>query len=264
MSRARVVLAQSLTEVGSRRRPSAIGPREIVNTTTQILAHRGASKAERENTVAAFRRAAEMGAESVELDVRRTADDVLVVHHNPVLDDGRVISQLTKSDLPSHIPTLDEALDACTPMWVNVEIKNDPSEPDFDVDEVIADRTIECLSARHEGDARWLISSFRRETIDRCHSLRPSIATAWLTLGVRPDDFDEVLGGLARDGHSALHPYVGYVTRELLGECHSRGLRVNTWTCDDPDRMAELIDWGVDGICTNVPDVALSVRDAAE
>ena len=41
--------------------------------------------------------------------------------------------------------------------------------------------------------------------------------------------------------------------------CHGAGLEVNTWTCDDPARMAELIEWGIDGICTNVPDVALDV-----
>ena len=46
------------------------------------MAHRGASRAEAENTVAAFRRAGEMGADAVELDVRRTADGVLVVHHD--------------------------------------------------------------------------------------------------------------------------------------------------------------------------------------
>ena len=39
----------------------------------------------------------------------------------------------------------------------------------------------------------------------------------------------------------------------------AHGLQVNTWTCDDPDRMRELIEWGIDGICTNVPDVALAV-----
>ena len=237
--------------------------RDFVKIPTQVLAHRGASAAERENTVAAFRRAVSMGADAAELDVRRTADDVLVVHHNPMLDDGRVISSLAKSELPAHIPTLDEALDACAPMWVNVEIKNDPTEPDFDVDEVIADRTIACLAARPEGDDRWLISSFRRETVDRCRALRPQIATAWLTLGVKPEKFDHVLGALAADGHSALHPYVGFVTRELLDECHARGLRVNTWTCDDPARQAELVEWGIDGICTNVPDVAISVRDVS-
>ena len=43
---------------------------------------------------------------------------------------------------------------------------------------------------------------------------------------------------------------------------HAAGIAVNTWTCDDPDRMRELIEWGVDGICTNVPDIALAVRAA--
>jgi glycerophosphoryl diester phosphodiesterase len=50
----------------------------------------------------------------------------------------------------------------------------------------------------------------------------------------------------------------------VIDACHAAGIAVNTWTCDDPARMAELIEWGIDGICTNVPDVALTVlgRDA--
>src|SRR4051812_33810066 len=86
-----------------------------------VIAHRGASKAERENTLGAFRRARAMGADAVELDVRRTVDGVLVVHHDPL-----------PAELTPHVPTLGDALDACTGMWVNVEIKNDPDEPDFD------------------------------------------------------------------------------------------------------------------------------------
>lgn len=226
---------------------------------TQVMAHRGASRAERENTVAAFRRAVDMGAHAAELDVRRTADGVLVVHHNPGLDDGRIIGQVAASDLPAHVPTLNQALDACSPMWVNVEIKNDPSEPDFDPDDTIADATVECLRRRHEGDHRWLISSFRRETVDRCRVSHPGIATAWLTVAVTDDDLERTIGDLASAGHRALHPWVGALTRTAVDTCHRFGLRVNTWTCDDPERMRELITWGVDGICTNVPDVALSV-----
>jgi leucyl aminopeptidase (aminopeptidase T) len=73
-------------------------------------------------------------------------------------------------------------------MWVNVEIKNDPGEPDFDPTDSIADRTIEALCERGD-DARWLVSSFRLETIDRCRSLAPSIRTAWLVDEV-PDKYD--------------------------------------------------------------------------
>jgi glycerophosphoryl diester phosphodiesterase len=52
---------------------------------------------------------------------------------------------------------------------------------------------------------------------------------------------------------------VGLLTREIVQACRASGIELNTWTCDDPARMRELIEWGVDGICTNVPDVALTV-----
>ncbi|MFZ9483431.1 MAG: glycerophosphodiester phosphodiesterase [Ilumatobacteraceae bacterium] len=226
------------------------------------MAHRGASRAERENTVAAFRRASEMGAEAVELDVRRTSDGVLVVHHNPHLHDGQQVSAITfaamrSSEEGASVPTLGEALDACAGMWVNVEIKNDPSEPDFDPDDTIADETIAHLVARGS-DESWLISSFREETIDRCRALAPQIATAWLCVDID----DDTPTRLAAKGHAAVHPWVRSLTAEQVARCHAQGLQVNTWTVDDPERMAELIAWGIDGICTNVPDVALSVRSA--
>jgi glycerophosphoryl diester phosphodiesterase len=221
---------------------------------TQIMAHRGASRAEAENTVAAFRTAGLMGAHAVELDVRRTSDGVLVVHHNPHLADLRLVAATAHADLPPTVPTLGEALDACAGMWVNVEIKNDPSEPDFDPSESIADETIAHLLARGDDD-RWLISCFRLETIDRCRSLARGIRTAWLC-GAVPDGAPELM---VAKGHSALHPSVRVLSRAVVDECHAHGVRVNTWTCDDPARMAELLEWGIDGICTNVPDVALRV-----
>ena len=225
----------------------------------EVIAHRGASRAERENTVEAFRRAATMGAQAVELDVRRSRDGVLVVHHNPHVPDGRLIVGTDAAEMPAHVPTLGVALDACDGMWVNIEIKNDRSEPDFDPSDSIADETIAHLLARAE-DHRWLISSFRIETVDRCRSLTPRVRTAWLTSEV-PEHAVELL--LER-GHSALNPWVRTLTSDVVDACHAAGLQVNTWTCDDPDRMRELIRWGIDGICTNVPDVALAVvRDVA-
>jgi len=199
-----------------------------------------------------------MGADGVELDVRRSGDGALIVHHSATLDDGRVLASLAATDLPDHIPSLSEALDACDGMWVNVEIKNDPRELDFDAQEEIADETMALLVARDEPE-RWLISSFRMETIDRCRTLADAagvpIRTAWLTLLVP----DGVAPLLVERGHVALHPWVKGLQRQTIDECHAHGLEVNTWTCDDPDRMRALIEWGVDGICTNVPDVAVSV-----
>lgn len=219
----------------------------------QVLAHRGASRAERENTVAAFSRAQSMGADGVELDVRRTADGMLVVHHDPRLADGRVICETEAGELPEHIPTLTAALDACTGMWVNVEIKNEESEPDFDPQEWVAGETMALLERRGELH-RWLMSSFRIATIDRCHVLLPQVRTAWLTTIV-PDDAAEML---VSRGHAALHPWVQLLGQPVVDRCHRAGLTVNTWTCDDPARMIELISWGIDGICTNVPDIALA------
>jgi glycerophosphoryl diester phosphodiesterase len=63
-------------------------------------------------------------------------------------------------------------------------------------------------------------------------------------------------------GHAAIHPWVDRLAHDVVRAAHGRGLAVNTWTCDDPDRLRELIAWGVDGICTNVPDVAIAARAA--
>ena len=171
----------------------------------QVMAHRGASRAERENSIAAFHRAREMGADAVELDVRRTHDGVLVVHHNPHLADGRIIAEHLAADLPADLPTLTAALDACAGMWVNVEIKNDPQEPDFDATDSIANDTMALLLDRGADD-QWLISSFRIETVDRCHEIAPHIRTAWLTVAV-PDDVVGTLAGTLRmyGGQAMIH-----------------------------------------------------------
>lgn len=221
------------------------------------MAHRGASRAERENTLAAFSLAAEMGADAVELDVRRAADGSLVVHHDPHVADGRAIVRTSRVELPAEIPLLDAALDACGGMWVNVEIKNDPNEPDFDPTDDVAVDVAAALFRRNE-PRRFLVSSFRRETIDRFRAVVPDIATAWLTPGVAVDDMAATFASLRDAGHAAVHPWFGLVTEPFVTEAHAHGLMVNVWTCDEPSKMSELRAFGVDGICTNVPDVAIA------
>lgn len=222
---------------------------------TAVIAHRGASRVERGNTVAAFERAVELGSDGIELDVRRTADGLLVVHHDAALGDGRVIVKTARSDLPFYVPTLAEALDACTGAWVNLEIKNDPGEPDFDADETVVDGVLAELDRRGPDAGPWLVSSFRLETVDRCHDLAPHVPTAWLVFEVGP----EVPELLADRGHSAVHPWVDTVTADVIDRCHDAGLAVNAWTCNDPARARVLAGWGIDGICTDVPGV---LRDA--
>lgn len=222
---------------------------------TLVIAHRGASRAAPENTVEAFLLAVAQGADGVELDVRRTADLQLVVHHDAVLADGRVIADTDSRDLPDSVATFDQALDACDGVFVNIEIKNDPDEPDFDPTEWVAHSVTARLEQRG-GGPRWLISSFRLETVNRVHQVLPSARTAWLVYEVA----DDVLAACVDHGHVAVHPRVSTLTEQHVLAAHRHGLAVNTWTCDDPARLGELIGWGVDGVCTNVPDVALSVR----
>ena len=65
-------------------------------------------------------------------------------------------------------------------------------------------------------------------------------------------------------GHRAIHPHVSTVDAAFVAKAHAAGLEVNTYTTDDPDRMRELLGFGVDGIVTNVPDVARRVVDGFE
>jgi glycerophosphoryl diester phosphodiesterase len=214
-----------------------------------VLAHRGASAAAPENSVAAFELADAMGADGVELDVRRTADGRMFVAHDVLPDDVAAVDAL-------HLATLDDALDACGDrMLVNVEIKNWPADADFDPTMAIVAAVVDTLRRRGPGARdRWLVSSFSWDTLEAVREQAPELATAWLVSTVSP----ERLPVVAAAGHRALHPHEPRVDRALVERCHAAGLAVNTWTCNDASRLVDLAALGVDGVCTDVPDVALS------
>ena len=232
-----------------------------------VIAHRGASAARPENTVEAFRHAAELGAEWVELDVRLSADGVLVVHHDARLPDGRAIDELAAAGFPASLATLDQALDACDGMGVNVEIKHDRGDRDRHVARAavgrLAERAPLASPERVEGTGpafgALLVSSFDRASIDLVHELEPRLFTAALGFDVGP--VAAWLAGTAAAGHAAVNPWDPLVDADLVARAHAEGLEVNVWTVDDPARMAELVGLGVDGIITNVPDVARAVVD---
>jgi glycerophosphoryl diester phosphodiesterase len=227
---------------------------------TRIAAHRGASRARRENTIEAFLAAGEMGAHMVELDVRRTADRVLVVHHDPIIDGTGAIMDLTASRLPSHVPSLDEALDACAGMEVNVEIKSDRKEIDYDPHQWAAGAVVELLRARGDAD-RMLVSSFDMATIDAVHARAPDIRTGFLYVMTRRLPAAQV-ARVAGAGHVAIHPHHRTVTKALVAAAHASNISVNVWTVDEPARMRALAAMGVDTIITNVPDVGLATLGA--
>ena len=223
---------------------------------TLVFAHRGASAAERENTVAAFRAAGRMGADGVELDVRRTADGGAAVVHDAALADGRPVVDVPLAEVPPTVPRLEEALDACAGLVVNVEVKNAPWDADFDADERLAELVVRTLADRGGRD-RVLVSSFGEGAVARVRDLEPSLPTALLTAVLTDDQVDGLVEQVVAAGHVALHPHHLTVTPHLLGRCREAGLAVNTWTVDEPDRIVALAELGVDGVVTNVPDVAL-------
>ena len=221
-----------------------------------VYAHRGASAVAPENTVEAFELARALGADGVELDVRRCLDATLVLHHDATLPDGRIIVETGRTDLPDTLPDLAIALDVCADMVVNIEIKNSPGEPDFDPDRAVVDAVVALLEQRGRSD-RVIVSCFHLETIDRVKALDPDIATGFLTT-IDPMPADGIALAVDR-GHDAIHPHHLTVDQALVDLARSAGLALNTWTVDDPGRIRQLADLGVDGICTNVPDVARAV-----
>ena len=102
----------------------------------------------------------------VELDVRRTADGQLAIHHDAHLPDGRAVCDVASGDLPSDIPSLAEAIDACEAMRVNVEVKSSARDPDFDPTRSVAADVAAIVGSRGLYD-RILVSSFDVGSIGR-------------------------------------------------------------------------------------------------
>ena len=235
-------------------------------TVPRVLAHRGATAMAPENTVQAFVAASAAGADGVELDLHRTVDGGLVVHHDAGARGLGVLAEHTEAEIRAarpEIPTLDEALEACAGMLVNVEVKNLPGDADYDPAESVAIGVVELLTRRNRRD-EVLVSSFNLESADRVRELDASIPTGFLTL-VGMDPIDAVQ--LAHThGHGAVHPDVraltGAVAAATVTRAHELGMTVNVWTVNDEDEMRRLAGAGVDAVITDVPDIARRVLTA--
>ena len=221
-----------------------------------ILGHRGAADDATENTLAAFAAARRLGADGVELDVRRTADGALAVHHDSEIPGLGPVGELTVAQLPAFVPLLDAALEACDGMVVNVEIKNLPVEPGFDADGIVA-TSVANLVMEQRFATKVVISCFHLGTIDAVKAAEPSISTGWLTVA-RYDQY-AALATAVEHGHDALHPQHEGLSTALVTEAHDAGLEVATWTVDEPDRLLEVAAMGVDTVITNAVGAAVAV-----
>lgn len=231
-------------------------------TGASIIGHRGSPAHTTENTPEGFRLARDQGADGVELDVRRTADDVLVVHHDPVVEGLGDLVGVAFADLrrqAPHVPTLEEALDACAGMFVNAEVKNSPLEPDWDPDDQVGVALARRI-ARHGLYDRILVSSFNPGTLAAVRRTDTNIATGWLL--PRRVPATPAVSAAAASGHRALHPHAsslrGKAAERVAARAADAGLWTITWTVDEADEVRRLSAAGITGIITDDPAMAVA------
>lgn len=219
-----------------------------------IYAHRGASADHPENTVPAFVGAREQGADWVELDVHITADSQLVVVHDPRYADGRLVGDMSAKERPPTVPLLDEALDACAGMGVNIEIK--VSEPGTAAADAVAELVVAVVAERRSRgvDQAICISCFDEGTLTRVRSVDSTVPTAQLIFDLAADQ--DVVERAADQGAVGINPWDPFVDEQLLERCRALGLAVTPWTVDSAERIIQLASLGVDGIITNTPALA--------
>jgi glycerophosphoryl diester phosphodiesterase len=227
---------------------------------TAVFAHRGCTDGFVENTLEAFAEAKRLGADGVELDVRLTADGALAIHHDATIEGLGPVAELRVPDLPPHVPLLADALAVCDGMVVNVEIKNDPSDPGHDPKETVAALTASAIAEAAWSD-RVIVSSFQVSTLRAVQ-----VADSGLALGMLwpiLTDADAALGLAVEEGWSAIHPFVTAVSPALVERAQAAGLAVNVWTVNARHDISAFVELGVDGVITDRLAEALAIARGA-
>lgn len=238
-----------------------------------IFAHRGASKVAPENTMAAFKKAIEMNAGGFELDTHLTSDGYLVVTHDDNLgrtcngegivkdhdlkylkglDFGGWFSEEFEGE---RIPLLGDVFDLLSgrDMILNIEIKATPGK----FIESIGDEVAKMINS-YNFAKKTIISSFNHYVLLKIKKNYPEIAVAPLY----SSGIFAYIGEYAKKiGADAIHPNFRSVTPKVLESCREHNIKINSWTIDNADDISQLYKMGVDGIITNVPDIALSVLE---
>jgi glycerophosphoryl diester phosphodiesterase len=217
----------------------------------EIIAHRGASREYHENTLPAFSRALAMGVDGIELDVHATVDGILVVHHDPVVSAGprgasRPIASMSLVELSNvvlpgdtRVPTLDELCalvgDRAT-LYVEVKAAG------------VESLVVEALN-RHP-TVRMAVHAFDHRIPTRIRDLRPATAIGLLSASYPVD----VAGWIGPSHPEAFWQHAALIDEALVAAVHGVGARLIAWTENDPPHARQLAAWGVDGLCSDVPD----------
>jgi glycerophosphoryl diester phosphodiesterase len=226
-----------------------------------VFAHRGGSRIGPENTIAAFDRGLAAGADGLELDVHLSRDGKVVVHHDRLLDrttrgtgplNARTAAELSALD----VPMLADVIPRYPGKKVIVELKEPTPQ--------LAHATIDVIR-RADAVDRVCLGSFSVSAMRAARAYAPEIATSGGTTEVRI--------ALYRSWcylSPGRVPYQAFQVPETTGStrvvspnfvklAHKAGLVVQVWTVDEPDDIRRLLDWGVDGIISDRPDVASQV-----
>ena len=233
---------------------------------SKIIGHRGASGHAPENTLAAIAKAAELGCKWVEVDLKLTADGVIVLSHDD--DFSRTANaERTCAETPlyvlkaldvgswygeefagEHVPTLPEFVSLLTVlnMGVNLELKPDKGfevETGKKVAEYIRDNWPAQIPAP-------VISSFNRDALAASHEILPRVEHAMLWDKI-PSDWQDEVESLKAD---AVHVDADTLTETQCKAFIASGSPVRCYTVNDPEKAAELFSWGVEAIFTDYPD----------
>lgn len=258
-----------------------------------VQGHRGARGLRPENTLPGFALAAELGVTTLELDLHLTADDRLVVWHDPELspdkcniDAARRVRSLALAELREvvcdrnpnparfpdqvapagedfHLVDLEQVL-ALAPeknLRFNVELKRVPSDPDAIGDDFdgVAPSTFERVlvdTVRRLGVVdRVTVQSFDHRALWAVATLEPNLELAALTEGRA--DLDE----LARRGAAVWSPSYASLSAADVERAQALGLRVVPWTVNEPSDIDQVLRLGVDGLISDRPDVVRSAVD---
>lgn len=234
------------------------------------IAHRGYSSKYPENTMLAFRRAVEAGAEGIEFDVHLSRDGELVIIHDEWLErttgvKGFVkdfdLSELRRIDAsrgfeslpgPNPIPTLEEYFELIdgVDILTNIELKTGVFwYPDIEA-KVLA--VIDRFGRRKD----VIISSFNHFSVLKMKELAPDMVCGFLEESriIAPAEY------CRRYGAECWHPLCYDMTEDVVAELKAAGVRINAWTVNTRDEMEDMVRKGVDGVITNYPELFQEVR----
>ncbi len=240
-----------------------------MNTKPLVWAHRGASGYAPENTLAAFEKAVELGADGVELDIQLTKDDEIVVIHDEKIDrtsDGEGwVKDYTLEELrgfnynrtkPEYehadIPTMREVFELLKPtgLFINIEIKTGVIFYEKIEEKILA------LTKEMDMEDRVCYSSFNHYTVKRIHELKPDAEVGFLYA----DGPIDMPSYGEKYGVNALHPALYNLQYDgFIKECKEKGLKLNVWTVNEKEHMQLCCKYGVNAIITNYPDIAREV-----